>query len=239
MDQLNFRNMLLAYHAVHDEVLCESMDELGFFDESSTLPQMKSKKASVNLESKNEEYELYELVLEHLLDEGYTDSIEGAVAILENMSDEWLEEIIEAREEGVKPYRPNPTQAEIRERQRKGKPKDDRPGWKDRSHIKSEGPLITAHPGKADEAKETLRKTLPDGGRIMAPGFFPSRTADRVAAITSSFTRGESPGGGDPQATRMPGERKPRRVIPAPDRSSREPKPTPRKVIPSRLDKKR
>lgn len=221
MNQSNFRNMLLAYHAVHDEVLCESMEELGFFDEFSSAPTIKNRKANMSSQLRNEEYDLYNLVVEHLLDEGYTDSLEGAEAIMANMSDEWLEDIIEAREEGVKPYRPNPTQAEIRERQRASKKKDDRPGWKDRSHIKAEGPLITAKPGDPEEARKALKSTLPKGDRIMGPGFFPSRTADRVAAITSSFTRGESPGGGDPQATRMPGERKPRRVIP------------------SRLDKKR
>lgn len=207
--------MLLAYHAVHDEVLCESMDELGFFDEKEQHRRLVKSAYTPRRNKVEEEYEIYDLVLEYLIDEGYTDSVDGALAILENMSNDWLEDIIEAREEGVKPYRPNPTQAEIRERERKGKNKDDRPGWKDRSHIKSEGPLITVKPGDPEDARKALKRTLPKGDRIMGPGFFPSRTADRVAAITSSFTRGENPGGGDPQATRMPGERKPRRVIPS------------------------
>lgn len=149
MDQLNFKNMLLAYHAVHDEVLCESMDELGFFDEQEQLNevsvaikrraadasaakaakadqaarqsrrdmspsapymQMMSDRAtkqhrrlvkaaypSGRRKKVAEEYEIYELVLEHLLDEGYVDTVEGALAILENMSDEWLEDIFEER----------------------------------------------------------------------------------------------------------------------------------------------
>jgi hypothetical protein len=38
-----------------------------------------------------------EYVLNYLIDEGFTDSYEGAEAILETMSDEWLEDIIEAK----------------------------------------------------------------------------------------------------------------------------------------------
>lgn len=41
-----------------------------------------------------ESYNLYDLVLSHLLDEGYSDSLEGAEAIIENMSDEWIEEVL-------------------------------------------------------------------------------------------------------------------------------------------------
>jgi hypothetical protein len=36
-----------------------------------------------------------EYVLDYLIDEGFTDSYEGAEAILETMSDKWLKEIIE------------------------------------------------------------------------------------------------------------------------------------------------
>lgn len=36
-----------------------------------------------------------EYVLDYLIDEGFTDSYESAIAIVESMSEEWLEEIIE------------------------------------------------------------------------------------------------------------------------------------------------
>jgi hypothetical protein len=39
--------------------------------------------------------ENFEVILSHLLDEGYADTAEGAVAILANMSEEWKESIIE------------------------------------------------------------------------------------------------------------------------------------------------
>lgn len=42
-----------------------------------------------------ENYELYELLLSHILDEGYTDNLESAIAIVENMSDEWIQDIVE------------------------------------------------------------------------------------------------------------------------------------------------
>lgn len=38
--------------------------------------------------------EAYDVVLSHLLDEGYADSQEAAVAIMANMSEEWIDSII-------------------------------------------------------------------------------------------------------------------------------------------------
>jgi hypothetical protein len=170
MDQLNFNNMLLAYHAVHDDVLCESMDELGFFDDgyqydeieegyrklnvgkmmrqaarkpvkaaqryedahfgygaprkmntvagepnwlvqralkqAAKMARVASRHSEVRSRGQEElnrrrggmkeDYDLFDLVLEHLIDEGYADSLESAEAIIENMSDEWLETIFEA-----------------------------------------------------------------------------------------------------------------------------------------------
>ena len=43
-----------------------------------------------------EEVDVYDLVLEHLLNEGYADTAESAEAIMVNMSEEWREEILEA-----------------------------------------------------------------------------------------------------------------------------------------------
>ena len=45
--------------------------------------------------SMKEEQDLYDLVLEHLLDEGYADTEEAATVIMANMSEEWRTEIIE------------------------------------------------------------------------------------------------------------------------------------------------
>jgi hypothetical protein len=43
----------------------------------------------------NEEVDIYDIVLSHLLDEGYADTIESAKAIMVNMSEEWREDIID------------------------------------------------------------------------------------------------------------------------------------------------
>lgn len=42
-------------------------------------------------------YDYYDLVLEHLVNEGFADTYELAHTIIEHMSDEWLDEIIEAK----------------------------------------------------------------------------------------------------------------------------------------------
>jgi hypothetical protein len=42
-----------------------------------------------------EEYDLYDVVLSHLLDEGYADTQQAAEAIMVNMSEEWIDSIID------------------------------------------------------------------------------------------------------------------------------------------------
>lgn len=62
-----------------------------------------------------EEVDIYSVVLSHLLDEGYANTEESAEAIMANMSEGWIEAILdEERAPGVKPYRPTATQAEVR-----------------------------------------------------------------------------------------------------------------------------
>jgi len=42
-----------------------------------------------------EEVDIYDLVLDHLLDEGFCDDVESAEVIMANMSEEWLDEILD------------------------------------------------------------------------------------------------------------------------------------------------
>ncbi len=44
---------------------------------------------------KNEEADLYDLVLSHLLDEGYADTYEAAERLMVNMSEDWRESILD------------------------------------------------------------------------------------------------------------------------------------------------
>jgi hypothetical protein len=45
--------------------------------------------------TKNEEVDLYDVILSHLLDEGYADTEQAAEAIMVNMSEEWRDDIVE------------------------------------------------------------------------------------------------------------------------------------------------
>ena len=44
--------------------------------------------------NQNEEYDIYDIILSHLLDEGYAETVETAEAIMVNMSEEWRDSII-------------------------------------------------------------------------------------------------------------------------------------------------
>ena len=44
-----------------------------------------------------EQLDLYDIILSHLLDEGYAETLESAEVIIQNMSEEWVETIIEAK----------------------------------------------------------------------------------------------------------------------------------------------
>ena len=54
----------------------------------------------------DEEYaDLYDIILSHLLDEGYADTNKAALAIMANMSEEWKQSIVEELiSEGEKPF---------------------------------------------------------------------------------------------------------------------------------------
>ena len=47
--------------------------------------------------AQKESYDLYDIILSHLLDEGYADTYESAERIMVNMSEEWRDSIIETR----------------------------------------------------------------------------------------------------------------------------------------------
>ena len=64
---------------------------------SQKLPPEDKKKLSREIvrKPKNEEYDLYDVILSHLLDEGYAETVESAEAIMVNMSEDWRESIVE------------------------------------------------------------------------------------------------------------------------------------------------
>ena len=66
---------------------------------SSYEPEKKNKNSPNFSESFSlESYDLYDIILSHLLDEGYASSAEAADKIILNMSESWFEDIMERRE---------------------------------------------------------------------------------------------------------------------------------------------
>jgi hypothetical protein len=72
-------------------------------------PSEKKKNLQIIRKKTNEEYDLYDIILSHLIDEGYADTQEAAESIMVNMSEEWKESIvvedIESRREMLKQQR--------------------------------------------------------------------------------------------------------------------------------------
>ena len=63
---------------------------------SQKLPPQEKKKPSTEIVRKNlnNSYDLYDIILSHLINEGYADTFESAEAIMVNMSEEWRDSII-------------------------------------------------------------------------------------------------------------------------------------------------
>jgi hypothetical protein len=62
---------------------------------SQKLPQEKKKPSREIVRKKtNEDYDLYDVILSHLLDEGYAETVEAAERIMVNMSENWRNSIL-------------------------------------------------------------------------------------------------------------------------------------------------
>jgi len=60
--------------------------------QSVTMPRMKSKPSKEII--RKEDFDIYDIILSHLIDEGYAETPEAAEAIMVNMSEEWRNSII-------------------------------------------------------------------------------------------------------------------------------------------------
>jgi hypothetical protein len=85
----------------------------------SYLPQ---KKAERN-KTQKEQVDLYDIILSHLLDEGYADTEQAAEAIMVNMSEEWRQIIVEqsnpyGRGTSPTPMKVSPSHSELQKRAR-------------------------------------------------------------------------------------------------------------------------
>ena len=70
--------------------------------QSVTMPRKKSKpsKEIVRKGKQEESFDLYDLVLAHLIDEGYAETQEAANAIMANMSEGWVDAIVDSYIQG-------------------------------------------------------------------------------------------------------------------------------------------
>ena len=72
---------------------------------SSTTNTAHRNMAAKRRENASEEVDIYDVILSHLLDEGYAESVEQAEVIMVNMSEDWRESIVEeVISEGEKPF---------------------------------------------------------------------------------------------------------------------------------------
>jgi hypothetical protein len=63
--------------------------------EGKRANKIRARISGASEESQNESYDIYDIILSHLLDEGYADTLEAAEGIMVSMSEEWREEILD------------------------------------------------------------------------------------------------------------------------------------------------
>ena len=77
--------------AAHDRYLKAGYSKYGASDARGSGNKARKRAAALQ----REEYDLYDIILSHLLDEGYAETPEAAEAIMVNMSEDWRENIME------------------------------------------------------------------------------------------------------------------------------------------------
>ncbi len=97
MNSQDYRNLQEAYLDVYEEITLKGtgprlVDPYTDPNESKSGGKIKGPKMKNVI--KKEETDLYDIILSHLLDEGYADTEQAAEAIMVNMSEEWRESIV-------------------------------------------------------------------------------------------------------------------------------------------------
>ena len=111
MNSKDYRNIREAYLNVYNDDLTEEQEFKSWvtelLDEGYDLSDY-TWDEMYDIYNK-ESYDLYDIILSHLIDEGYADTQEAAESIMVNMSEEWKEiivvEDIESRREMLKQQR--------------------------------------------------------------------------------------------------------------------------------------
>jgi hypothetical protein len=115
-------------------------------DDREKYSKYEKRVSDISKNLKKEDYDLYDIILSHLLDEGYADTQEAAEAIMVNMSEDWRESICEGLG-GAK------NQGDYDEIERKRKEVRD-------EHLRKykSGELPFQKQKKADQAQDFLKK---------------------------------------------------------------------------------
>jgi hypothetical protein len=117
MDSKELRGLIEAYSEVHvlqqlDEGKLpldkERRDRIGrqigrrtYSSSPKKYDQMDKMSGALKAAQKKEDVDVYDIILSHLLDEGYASSVDAAEKIMVNMSEAWRESIVdEAQKNG-------------------------------------------------------------------------------------------------------------------------------------------
>lgn len=133
-----------AYASVYESSHLETDTKKRHKDNEKAIEDMKKTKGYKDMAAaaeKKMEESVFDVILSHLLSEGYADTAESATAIMANMSEEWRDSILEARE-----ARENP------EKYEEGEKKEHEKKY---GHVRGEK---TPMPPRGDKRREAFEK---------------------------------------------------------------------------------
>jgi len=101
MKSQELKNLMEAYASIYESNCGSEMEEGGEKEEKGEKEEYKGKKKGKKEKDDKSEMEesvdLFDYILEHLVAEGYADTNKAAIAIMANMSEEWKQDIVEAK----------------------------------------------------------------------------------------------------------------------------------------------
>ena len=117
-------------------------------------PTEKNQKEKIN-QNQNQSFDLFDIIKGHLLDEGFADTEEAALAIMTNMSEEWREQILDEAVRGSgRSIGDIITGNDIRGVTRGNKPVYKKPKWKDDVENKVDSEVQLRRQGETENTND-------------------------------------------------------------------------------------